>query len=313
MSFNTGTQSELLYTLTTAVTKNTYTTEAAFTGVLGTNTVCALPAGWLLSDVPNPVGRAVHLEAYGTIATTSAATIAVRLGMDPTAGTINQPVTVSAALAPTAALTLPWRLDAWYTCTAFLTSTATFQVNGTWRVESVASGGTPSASAQCSGFSGTHTGINPAVVNYLELFGTWSASAAGNTTTLQQEFLWGLNLQVPGKLVSWIVLPGNVQWKNARTRITAKGCAGSTGCGCAGEVLLQTAPVAGSRRNFSPQCARWPASPPAGTRIASTAGRACATRAMCLPGSKSTLTRTRAAAGPGDTRKGIVCSSAGSR
>ncbi len=193
MSFVTGTQAELLYTLTTAITKNTYTAEAAFSGVLGTNTVCYLPAGWLLNDSPNPVGRALHLEAYGTTATTSAATLAVALGMDPTAGTKNQGITVAGALAPTAAITVPWRFDAWYTCTAFLTSTATFQVNGTWRVESVASGGVPTTTAQVVGFSGTHTGIDPRVTNYIELFGTWSASASGNTTTVQQMFLWGLN------------------------------------------------------------------------------------------------------------------------
>jgi hypothetical protein len=193
MSFITGTQAELLYTLSTSITKNTYTTEAAFSGVLGTNTVCRLQGNYFNGDNPNPVGRSLHLEAYGTTATTSVATIAVRLGMDPTAGTINQAVGVSGALAPTAAITVPWRLDAWYTCTAFLTSTMTLQVNGTWRVESIASGGVPTTSAQCSAFSGTHTGIDPRVDNYIELFGTWSASAAGNTTTLQQMFLWGLN------------------------------------------------------------------------------------------------------------------------
>src|SRR5258706_9475178 len=193
MSFVTGTQAELLYTLTTAITKNTYSAEAAFSGVLGTNAVCYLPAGWLLNVSPNPVGRALHLEAYGTTATTSAATLAVALGMDPTAGTKNQGITVAGALAPTAAITVPWRFDAWYTCTAFLTSTATFQVNGTWRVESVASGGVPTTTAQVVGFSGTHTGIDPRVTNYIELFGTWSASASGNTTTVQQMFLWGLN------------------------------------------------------------------------------------------------------------------------
>lgn len=193
MSFNTGTQAELLYTLTSPITKNTYTTEAAFTGVLGTNTVCALPGNWLLPNNPNPLGRSLHLELYGTIATTAAATFAVRLGMDPTAGTINQPVGVAGALAPTAAITAPFRLDAWYTCNAFATSTATFQVNGTWRVESIASGGVPTTSGQTSGFSGTHTGVDPRVNNYIELFGTWSASAAGNTTTVQQMFLWGLN------------------------------------------------------------------------------------------------------------------------
>lgn len=194
MSFTTGTQAELLYTLTSAITKNTYTTQAAFTGVLGTNTVCNIPAGWLTSgSVPNPVGRSLLLEVWGTTATTSAATLAVALGLDPTGGTINQSIAVAAALAPTAATTCPFYCTAKYTCTAYATSTATYQVNGTWRVESVASGGTPSASAQCSGFSGTHAGVDPRVINYVELFGTWSASAAGNTTTVQQMFMWGLN------------------------------------------------------------------------------------------------------------------------
>jgi hypothetical protein len=193
MSFTTGTQAELLYTMPTAVTKNTYTTQAAFTGVLATNTVCKIPAGWLISTNPNPVGRALLLEVWGTTATTSAATLAVALGLDPTAGTINQSITVAGALAPTAAVTCPFYLTARYTCTAFLTSTATYQVNGTWRVESVASGGVPTTSAQCVGFTGTHASIDPRVDNYVELFGTWSASASGNTTTVQSMFLWGLN------------------------------------------------------------------------------------------------------------------------
>ena len=194
MSFVTGTQAELLYTLTAGITKNTYTTEAAFTGVLGTNTVCNIPAGWLNSGTnPNPVGRALLLEVFGTTATTSAATLAVALGLDPTAGTKNQGINVAGALAPTAAITVPWALKAYYTCTAYATSTATYQVNGTWRVESIASGGVPTTSAQCSAFTGTHAGVDPRVINYVELFGTWSASAAGNTTTVQSMFLWGLN------------------------------------------------------------------------------------------------------------------------
>ena len=194
MSFTTGTQAELLYSLTASVTKNTYTTQAAFTGVAGTNTVCLIPANWLMSGTnPNPLGRTLLLEVYGTTATTSAATLAVALGLDPTAGTINQSITVAGALAPTAAVTCPFHLKAYYTCTAYATSTCTYQVNGTWRVESVASGGVPTTGAQCSAFTGTHTGIDPRVANYIELFGTWSASAAGNTTTVQNMLLWGLN------------------------------------------------------------------------------------------------------------------------
>jgi hypothetical protein len=37
------------------------------------------------------------------------------------------------------------------------------------------------------------TGINAEVDAYIELWGTWSASASGNTTTVQQMLLWGLN------------------------------------------------------------------------------------------------------------------------
>ena len=194
MSFNTGTQAELLYTLTSSITKNTYTTQAAFTGVLGTNTVCNIPANWLLPGTnPNPLGRSLLLELWGTTATTAAATLAVALGLDPTAGTINPSITVAGALAPTAAITCPFYMTARYTCTAFATSTATYQVNGQWQVESVASGGVPTTTGQRVGFTGTHTGIDPRVVNYVEVFGTWNASAAGNTTTVQQMFLWGLN------------------------------------------------------------------------------------------------------------------------
>lgn len=193
MSFTTGTLAELIYTLNAPVTKNTYTTIAAFSGVAGTNTICSIPAGWAMNESPNPVGRSLLLEAMGTAATTSAATIAVALNVNPTVATSTGNVAVAGALAPTAAVTCPWHLRAYMTITAFATSTMTLQINGQWRIESVASGGVPTTTAASSGFSGTITGIDPRVTQYVELFGTWSASAAGNTTTLQQMFLWGLN------------------------------------------------------------------------------------------------------------------------
>lgn len=193
MSFFTGTQAELLYVMPAAITKNTYTTIAAFSGVAGTNTICSIPPGFLTNENPNPVGKTLLLDAFGTIATTAAATFAVNLNINPTAATSTGNVAVAGALAPTAAVTCPFHLRAYITCSAFATSTATYQINGTWRVESVASGGVPTAAAQCSGFSGSIASLDPRVTQYLELFGTWSASAAGNTTTLQQMILWGLN------------------------------------------------------------------------------------------------------------------------
>lgn len=193
MSFVTGTQAELLYVMPAAITKNTYTTIAAFTGVAGTNTVCSIPGGLVTNESPNPVGRTFLLEAFGTIATTAAATFAVNLNVNPAVATSTGNVAVAGALAPTAAVTCPWSFRAYITVSAFATSTMTLQINGHWRVETVASGGVPTTAAQCSGVSGSIASLDPRVTQYVELFGTWSASAAGNTTTVQQMMLWGLN------------------------------------------------------------------------------------------------------------------------
>jgi hypothetical protein len=79
------------------------------------------------------------------------------------------------------------------TCTAFTTSAMTLQCNGDVVYESVASGGAPTTTRQTAGFSGTWTSLDPRVTQYLELFGTWSASNAANTTTVQQMKLFGCN------------------------------------------------------------------------------------------------------------------------
>ena len=193
MSFTTGTQTETLYTLPSSVTKNTYTTEAAFSGVAGTNTLCSLDANFFRGTVPNPVGRSLKLEAHGTIANTAAATFAVNLGLDTAAGTKANSVTVYAATAPTAATTAVWNLQAWYTCTAFATSTFSMQVNGFWTQSATATGAALGSSGLRTDFQASITGMDPRVQFYIELFGTWSASSASNTTTLLQMFLFGLN------------------------------------------------------------------------------------------------------------------------
>ncbi len=193
MSFTTGTQAELLYSLGASVTKNTFTTIAAITGVAGTNTLCSIPPGWATNDSPNPVGRSLMLEIWGTIANTAAATFAANLNVNPTVATSTGNIAVNTAYTPTTAVTAPWHLKAYFTITAFATSTMTLQVNGEQRYESVATGGAPTTTAQCAGFQGTIASLDPRVQQYVELFGTWSVSNAANTTTVQQMFLWGLN------------------------------------------------------------------------------------------------------------------------
>jgi hypothetical protein len=113
--------------------------------------------------------------------------------MDPTGGSINQSVTVYAATAPTASITTLWNCHVEYTCTAFLTSTASFQLNGFWTQSATATGSALGTAGLRTDFQGTQTGIDPRVDNYIELFGTWNAASASNTTTVQQMFLWGQN------------------------------------------------------------------------------------------------------------------------
>lgn len=161
--------------------------------MLGTNTVCKLPAGFYANDNPNPVSRGLYLVASGTIANTAAATFAVNLGFDPTAGTKANSVGIYSASAPTASVTSTWILEAWYTCTAFATSTFSLQVNGRWTQEAIASGGALGSGQLSASFNGSITGMDPRVDNYIELFGTWSASSSSNTTTLQLMDLFGLN------------------------------------------------------------------------------------------------------------------------
>jgi hypothetical protein len=193
VSFTTGTQAEVLYTLNASVTKNTYTSIAAYTGVAGTNTVCAIPAGWAINEGVNPVGRALMLKVEGIIANTGAATFANAINVNPTVATSTGNITINTAYTPTAALTAPFHVEAYMTVTAFATSTMTLQINGKVEYESIAAGGAPSTGRQAAGFQGTIASLDPRVTQYVELFGTWSASSASNTTTVHQMLLFGLN------------------------------------------------------------------------------------------------------------------------
>jgi hypothetical protein len=194
MSFNTGQQVELLYSLPASVTKNTYTTIAAYTGVAGTNTVCSIPAGWAMNEGVNPIGRALQLKCMGTIANTAAATFANAINISNTIATSTNNIPIHAAFTPTAAVTANWVLEAWFTITAFTTSLMTIQANGQISYNTVATGGVVSTTVQQALWGGTFaTTIDPRQTLYLELFGTWSASSASNTTTVNQMLLSGLN------------------------------------------------------------------------------------------------------------------------
>jgi hypothetical protein len=120
VSFYTGTQTELLYTLPAAVTKNTFTAQAVVSAPTATAPVAVIPAGYFMNPPASGPGKAVYVKAWGTIANTAAATLS-------------------------------------------------------------------------TGFTASITGLQGQLSYALELLGTWSASSASNTTTLNQMFLVGLN------------------------------------------------------------------------------------------------------------------------
>jgi hypothetical protein len=193
MSFNTGQQVELLYSLPAPVTKNTWTTIAAYTGVVGTNTVCSIPAGWAMNEGVNPIGRCFQFKVMGTIQNTAAATFANAININPTPGTSTGNITINTAYTPTAAVTAQWVLESWFTITAFATSTMTIQINGIVTYNTVATGGAVSTAAPQAIFGGSIASLDPRVTQYVELFGTWSASSASNQTVVQQMMLSGMN------------------------------------------------------------------------------------------------------------------------
>ena len=193
MSGFTGTQFEQLYDLPAAVTKNTYTTQAVISAI-GTSSVprCMISANFFTT-----VGKSLLLRARFTIANTAAATFVLAAGLDSTAGTIagtgGTTLFTSAALTPTAATTCVADLELDMTCQAVGNLGTTIQANGKCLVSSVASSGAWNSTAQLAFFSNTLTGLNNEISLFLELFGTWSASNAANTTTLQQMKVYGEN------------------------------------------------------------------------------------------------------------------------
>jgi hypothetical protein len=194
LSFYTGTQAELLYTLPAAVTKNTYTTQAILSALTASAPVATIPAGYFINPPASGPGKAVWLKAWGTIANTAAATFSPAFGVDPTPGTIANATTIAAAYAPTAATTTIWHLELWITARAVgQTGGMTLQVDGRYINEATASAAAPVATGLCAAVTASITGLQGSLAYSLELLGTWSASSASNTTTLNQLFLVGLN------------------------------------------------------------------------------------------------------------------------
>ena len=185
MSGYTLTQPELFYSLPAVVTKNTYTTQAPISAVASTSIPrCVIPALYF-----SQVGKSVHFEANGTIGSAAGtATFIFAGGLDAAAGTIagtgGGTMFTTNTLTPTTT-TVPWTMTVDLVCQAVGNLGTTIQVSGEVDVHGGATS-TWSTSRSATMFSNSMTGMNNEISLYLELFGTWSVSNVGNTTTLQQ-------------------------------------------------------------------------------------------------------------------------------
>jgi hypothetical protein len=194
MSYLFGTNVECMYNLRASVTKNTYTTAAPITAQTASavQPVAKIPSSFWGDD---PVHKGIYLHAWGTIANTAAATFIGQACLNAAAGTLLAagsftywPVSVV-----TAATVCLWELDVYYNCIVG-GPLAQFQYNADYKQSVVATGvlSTAAQNVKSQGILTLAAGGTQADM-FPELFGTWSASSASNTTTVQQFQVFGLN------------------------------------------------------------------------------------------------------------------------
>lgn len=188
---------ELYYCLPAAVTKNTYTTIAPISAIAASSIPrCLIPANYF-----NVIGKSIYYRARGTLQSAAGtATFAFTGGLDSTQATLGKTLFATANLTPPTG-TVVFDIEGELTCQAVGQAGTTLASNG-----SVRTAGT-TANAWLTGmaavetttvgatmlFSNSITALDNEINQYLELFGTWSASSATNSTVLQQFKVYGEN------------------------------------------------------------------------------------------------------------------------
>jgi hypothetical protein len=195
MSFYSGTQCELLYSLPATVTNNTFTTQRVISApTAGTHAV--VPSAFFQNPPASGPGKGLLIKGAGTMANAATgATFANVLALDAVQGTLLAGGTIFSlpAIAPTASTTVPWDFEVMVTCQQTGFSQTTLQCNGVFRLAIAATSTTLVASNLASQIAINLTGLNSEAQMFLELFCTCSASNASNTISLQQLLMFGLN------------------------------------------------------------------------------------------------------------------------
>jgi len=147
------------------------------------------PSFW---DPARNGGQAFMAELGGFISTTGTPTFQFQAALDTTQGTYGTTLAATGAFTTASGLASAAFTARFRCSTQQLGATGLLSVTGEFNIGAAANGATAAAATYMLGTS-TLVAVNTTVDNYLEIWGTWGTAAAGNTVTLQQLFVYGLN------------------------------------------------------------------------------------------------------------------------
>jgi hypothetical protein len=205
MSFYTGTQCELLYSMPASGSAVTAAAITVMSGSTAANPAYALPANFFSTQGGTGPGKALLLKGAGSWATATAArTTVFTVGLDTTAGTLGITLAKTGTLTTVVQATAAaFDFEVLITCTAQGVGATAGTLNAVGWVEygvanNAATGtfGTYSsnnASRFMIGTPQTAVTFNTLTSYYLEVFNTWDATTNAPTTTLTNFYVFGLN------------------------------------------------------------------------------------------------------------------------
>ena len=205
MSFLTGTQAELLYSMPASGSAVTAAAITVMSGSTAANPGYLLPGGFFASQGGTVPGKALLLKGGGSWATpTAARTTVFTAGLDTTAGTLGITLAKTGTLTTViTTATAAFDFEIMVTMTAQGVGATAGTLNAVGWVEygianNAATGtfGTYSANNASRFLIGTpQTAVtfNPLTAYYLEVFNTWDAVTNAPTITLTNFYVYGLN------------------------------------------------------------------------------------------------------------------------
>jgi hypothetical protein len=196
MSFLTGTQTELLYSMPAAATAAT----AAATTVMTASNATTFPAYQLPAGFFGPnggIGRSLLIKAGGWFTTSSTGmTQTISASLDAAAGTQSGQILGSTgAFTPTASITDGvWTLELMVTCASIGVSTsATLNSVGSLLWGTGNNAATATAVTLMMGAPQTPVTFNSTSAYYVELFEHWSVTTGAPTITCTNFMIFGCN------------------------------------------------------------------------------------------------------------------------